>query len=72
MLRPMDEQRLIDIETKLLQQELLTEELNQVVYKQQQIIDQLEIKLAGLVRRFREASEPGNDIGPSNEKPPHY
>lgn len=67
-----DEQRLIDIETKILQQELSIEELHQVIYRQQKTIDQLEVKITGLVQRFREVSAGGPEIGPGNEKPPHY
>lgn len=69
VLRPeatMDDERLIHIETKLAHQELLIDELNQVIYKQQETIDQLEKALKILIKQVRPAT------GPANEKPPHY
>jgi SlyX protein len=68
----MDEKRCIDIETKISHQEHLIEELNQVIYNQQQAIDQLEAKLNILARRFQKAVEGPGDIGPADQKPPHY
>ncbi|UOF01892.1 SlyX family protein [Bdellovibrio reynosensis] len=68
----MSEERLIDIETKILHQEHLIEELNQVVYSQQKTIDKLETLLTGLTKRLKEAlGGESDDIRP-NEKPPHY
>lgn len=66
----MSEERLIDIETKILHQENLIEELNQVVYSQQKTIDKLEKLLNGLTSRLREAL--GEEEIRPNEKPPHY
>ena len=63
----MNDDRLIEIETKLSHQEVLIDELNQVLYKQQETIDQLEKALKILVKRLPESS-----TGPANEKPPHY
>ncbi|MDG0816295.1 SlyX family protein [Bdellovibrio svalbardensis] len=66
------EKRFIDIETKILQQEVLLEELHQVMYQQQKKIDQLEAILSSLVKRIREGNVTGEEIGPAGEKPPHY
>jgi SlyX protein len=65
---------LIEIETKVLQQDILLEELNQVIYRQQRQIDHLEISLAGLAKRFRDATttDTENEIRPHDERPPHY
>ncbi len=68
----MDDKRFIDIETKILQQEVLLEELNQVIYRQQQQIDQLESLLSSLVKRIRDGNLTVEEIGPADEKPPHY
>jgi SlyX protein len=62
----MNDERLIEIESKLAHQEMLIEELNQVLYKQQVTIDEMEKLLRSLVKEQRK------DIGPANEKPPHY
>lgn len=66
------EERFIDLESRILKQDILLEDLNQVLYSQQKQIDQLESALSGLVKRLRALSEGGNEIGPANEKPPHY
>lgn len=64
----MDEQRFIDIETKLLHQEVILEDLHQVLYKQQEIIDFLQKKL----KIMDEQSQAQNEIRAAGEKPPHY
>lgn len=66
------EDRIIDIEMKLAHQEHLVDELNQTVYRQQKKIDELEMLLGALAKRFREMSDTGQDRAPANEKPPHY
>jgi SlyX protein len=69
----MNEERLIDLETKISFQEDQIEELNKTVYQQQQKLDQLtEVckALAGQVRALAEAG--GDGKGPANERPPHY
>lgn len=64
------EDRLVDIEIKLAQQEDLVDALNQTIYRQERRIDQLEAmvaKLADHVRHLRDAGQ-----APINERPPHY
>ena len=68
----MTEQRVIDLEIKISYQEVALEALHRQVYDQNKKIDQLEDKLKKLVHRFDAETESGTDIGPSNEKPPHY
>jgi SlyX protein len=68
----MTETRFIDIETKIAHQELQLEELSQVLYQQQKTIDQLEKRLVQMSKKFEEALEGTDDIGPANQKPPHY
>ena len=68
----MDEQRLIDLETKIAHQEYLLEELNQVLYEQQKTIDKMEATLASMGKRLKELLKGNEDIRGPDEKPPHY
>ncbi|MFZ3229622.1 MAG: SlyX family protein [Pseudobdellovibrio sp.] len=68
----MEEKRFIDIESKLLHQENLLEELHQVLYSQQKTIDLLQTQLSSLTNRLQEVTDRGLEIRSSNEKPPHY
>jgi len=65
-----DEDRIINIEIKLTDQENLVDALNRTVYEQSRRIDQLEAlvtKLAEHIRVLRDREQ-----GPVNERPPHY
>lgn len=64
------EDRFVDIEIKLAQQEDLVESLNAIVYQQGRRIDQLEDSIAKLIEHIRTAAQNGH--APSNDKPPHY
>jgi SlyX protein len=66
----MSEQRLIELETKFSHQESIVEELQKALYDQYKFIENLEKKLKLLTERFDGAAKP--DIGPGDEKPPHY
>ena len=66
----MSEQRLIDIETKLAHQEILIDELNEVIARQQTTIDTLEKALTVLAKKVRLPDT--KPIGPADQKPPHY
>jgi len=68
----MDDQRLIDIETKLAYQEDLIQELNKTVHSQQLKLDQLEEALRSLTLRYNSLAEQGDSEYPVDEKPPHY
>ena len=64
------EDRFVNLEIKVAQQEDLMDELNKTIYRQERRIDQLEAmvtKLADHVRTLRDAGQ-----GPLNERPPHY
>ena len=70
--RLMNEERLINIETKVSYQEDLIEELNKTIYQQQQKLDRLEAvcrSLAGHIESLTAAKDGGM---PANERPPHY
>ena len=65
-----DEDRFINIEIKLSDQENVVDHLNRTNYEQGRRIDQLEAmvaKLADHVRTLRDAGQ-----GPVNDRPPHY
>jgi len=66
------EDRLIEIETKLLRQEDLVEVLNRVLYEQQKQLDRLEASLSALARRVIESQEPPDAPNALNDRPPHY
>jgi len=69
----MNEERLVNIETKIAYQEQTIKELNDVVCEQQQEIERLGNICDALVKRVKELS--GLTLGidaPPNEKPPHY
>ncbi|MFS4457660.1 SlyX family protein [Bdellovibrio sp. HCB2-146] len=66
------EKRFVDVETKVTHQEFLVEQLNEIVYQQQIKIDQLEAALTKLAKRMAQMAAGEAEIGPANEKPPHY
>ncbi len=68
----MDNQRLIDIETKLAYQEDLIQELNKTVHSQQTKLGLLEEALRTLTLRYNSLAEQGDSEYPVDEKPPHY
>jgi SlyX protein len=63
----MDEQRMIDMELKIAHQDFLIEKLEKVVYEQRNAIDRLEMVVKELVKVVK-----AEQIGPGDEKPPHY
>lgn len=66
----MNEQRLIDLETKISYQDVLVEELRETVFEQYLAIEKLEKTLKLLTDRMHQG-----DASPLNivsEKPPHY
>ncbi|EGG99737.1 hypothetical protein imdm_746 [gamma proteobacterium IMCC2047] len=67
----MDE-RLIEIETKVAYQEHTIAELNDVIYRQQQQIDQLERLCKALTDRVQDMAESATTEKTGHEKPPHY
>ncbi len=67
-----DEERMTDIEIKIARQEDLVETLNQLVYRQQQKIDELASMCAALARHVKDASSAGLESAGAHERPPHY
>ena len=66
----MDEDRLIDIETKLAHQEQLLSELNDALTNQQAQISQLESLCQSLIDRLKSLVDGADQA--TDERPPHY
>jgi SlyX protein len=64
------EQRITDVEIKLSYTEDLLEELNLVIYRQQQQIDALIRQVTALRQQAPDAG--GASRNPQDELPPHY
>jgi len=70
--RAVDENRMIDIETKLAHQEDMLADLNTAVTNQQSQITLLEDLCETLVGRVRSLSDAAPESDPADERPPHY
>lgn len=68
----MNEERLIELEIKIAHQEALIEELNQALALQQGDLTQLKASLERFFKKYLERAHLEAEIGPANEKPPHY
>jgi SlyX protein len=68
----MTEQRMIDFEIKISHQENSIEALQSVAYEQQKTIDKMQIMINNLAKRLEGDSDGRIEVGPANEKPPHY
>lgn len=66
------EQRLMDLEIKASFNEDLVEQLNQVVFRQQQQIDALMREVSQLRQQLPEPGAGGGPRHPRDELPPHY
>ena len=68
----MNEDRLVEIETKMAFQENILKDLSDAVYIQQKQIDALDKTIKQLVDQIEDSSviSPGGDL--KDEKPPHY
>jgi len=68
----MNEDRIVDIETKLAHQEHLLLELNDVITKQQEKIMSLEGLCDSIIERVRSLGEVAPADANADEVPPHY
>ncbi len=68
----MTDKRITELETRLAYQEHTLQELNDVIYKQQQQIDKVEIMCQHLMDRIQTLSDTDGGGQPANERPPHY
>ncbi len=66
------EERMINLESKLANQEYLLDVLNQAVYQQQKKIDELDALCIALAKRLADVRAALPDGLAANEKPPHY
>ena len=67
---PMSE--LIELQTKIAHQEMAIEILQQTVFEQHSAIEKLQKNVKRLTDRFEGVVGAGPEVGPGNEKPPHY
>lgn len=67
----MSENRITELETRIAYQEHTIQELNDIVYRQQQQIDKVEVMCKHLMDRIQSLSEAASSL-PANERPPHY
>lgn len=68
----MNEERLIELETRLAYQEETLRVLNEVVTRQQRQIEQLEITCRQLADRVARTADSVFKGTPADEVPPHY
>ena len=69
----MNEERLIEIETRIAFQEETIKTLSEVIYKQQIKIDELENLYSSLKKETDKQNKSKFESGaPVHEKPPHY
>jgi len=68
----MDEQRLIDIETRIAYQEQALAELNDVLTDQQAQLTRLQNFAVTLGERIRSPAERPESAAEDEQKPPHY
>ena len=66
------DERLVNLESKLGQQDYLLDVLNKTVYEQQKQIDQLEQLTVALAKRVSDLQGRLPDGLPANEMPPRY
>lgn len=66
------EQRLIELETRYMEQQALLEDLSQVLYAQEKTLVAMAARLEQLEKKLAEAGDPGLVDARAQEKPPHY
>jgi len=70
--KAVDDERLIDLETKLSHQEHLLSELDDALTNQQAQIAQLELLCKSLLDRIKSLPDGESGGGSNDERPPHY
>lgn len=68
----MNDERLEQLEIKMTFLDKATNELSEVVYRQQQEIDALNERLKALATRFEALRSEERIYTPEDERPPHY
>lgn len=64
--------RLVELEVRYTHQDKTLAEVSDVVYRQEQRIEQLERRLKALEKRLLELGEPGATRDAKDDVPPHY
>ena len=68
----MDEQRIIEIETKITYQDQLLQEHNRTIYEQHKQLERLERMCLKLIDQLKGMTNAEPMLKPEDEKPPHY
>lgn len=68
----MNEERLIELETRLTYQEAALQELNEIVTRQERRIGELETLCRQLLERVARLGQDLDKGGAADEVPPHY
>lgn len=68
----MQDERIEQLEMKLAYLERASQELGDVVYRQQQALDALGARLERLAEQVRASAEASRPYTEADEKPPHY
>ncbi len=66
------EERLVELEIRVTEQEDLIDKLDEVIVAQQATFDRLASRVEALMGRVQELSSKAATAGPADEKPPHY
>ena len=66
------EKRIIELEIRSAFQEQKIEALNEAVFSQLKDLEKLAGRVAALERRLTAATSTTEEVGPADEKPPHY
>lgn len=66
------EEKIIQLEIRIAHQDHLLEELNQVIYEQQKLLDKLYLNVANLNNQLKQSELNRNPKTIAEEKPPHY
>jgi SlyX protein len=66
------EDRLVDIEIRIARHEDTLDALNELVFRQQKKIDELEALCSALARHMKDMRDASNEGASAHEKPPHY
>jgi SlyX protein len=71
-LKAMHERKIEELEAKVAFIEAANNDLSAVVYRQQQEIDQLRMRVEALMRQLNDWRDTQNAWTSEDEKPPHY
>lgn len=70
VLSPMTDSRLTELEIKFSHQEAALEDVQKALYEQHKVIEAMRTQLVKLTQQM--AGMADQNIGPADEKPPHY